>query len=485
MTNRMRQRLRRMMGPALGLLVTVGLGGCPWSGLTDLSKETPVQVYKKNDGFTSPQFGMYMVVLERQDPSDPRLPTIVVGGQYTTPVAALEINQAGGVERARIARVDTNEIAPHEDRKGNTIQAIVELSPVEDDARVLISSPEHDYVRWVRIPPADASAPDLVTGGMFHVDNSPQGIRGFGGALAAGFFDEPGGDQEWAIADDHNIFIAMNETEGATDFDACPWDGPSVSDYTSVTRALVAGRFTEDASTHTFAAGLPDDSPPYGSVRFIIWDGAVNCNGGVLVPPPTPGMDRHEEYFGTALAAVDLNDDGVDDLIVGSPNKKDVPQTDSRVYVYLTSGTPIALTDTPSYIFESNMLHFGSEVAAMDVTGDGVPELMVGDPQASFEGNKGRAHLYEVAWTYNASPTTVTEEEGFIIGDTAEPTKMFGSDLKAATYGFGSSFAGLTWEIGTSRRELMVGAAGLIFGFYITGLEGDDLRTDPAQDPRG
>lgn len=482
MRHRMRQTTRRMMGHTLGLLLAVGLGGCTWGGLDDLSKETPVRVYEKSESFTSPQFGMYMLVLQR--PDDSRLPTIVVGGQYTTPAAALEIDSAGGVELTRIARVDTNEIAPHEDRKGNTIGAIVELSPVGDDARVLVASPEHDYVRWVRIPPADAADPDLVTGGMFHVDNASGGIRGFGGAIAAGYFDAAGGDQEWAIAADHNIFIVMNESENATDFEICPYPGPSISDYSSVTRALVAGRFTEDASTDTFVAGLPDDSAPYGSVRFITWTGSADCDGGYLVPPPTPSVDREEQYFGTALAAVDLNGDGVDDLIVGSPNKKDVPQTDSRVYVYLSTGSPIALTDTPSYIFESYMLHFGTKVAAMDVTGDGVPELMVGDPQASFEGNRGRAHLYEIAWTYNASPTTVTEEEGAIIGDTAEPTKMFGSDLKAATYAFGSSFAGLAWEPGSSRRELVVGAAGVIFGFYLTGLEGDDDRSAPDHDPR-
>jgi FG-GAP-like repeat len=482
----MRQRKRPILNPILvpiiGLLLVVGLQSCTWSGLNDLSKETPVQVYEKPKDFTSAGFGNNLIVLRRTD--DSRLPTIIVGGQYTTPIAALEIGPGGGVERTRIARVDLIDTVDNGERKGNAIQSMVELSPVGDDARVLIGVPGDGYVRQVRIPPADADVPDLIVGDMYPVANPPQGIRNFGGAVAAGFFDAPDGEQEWAIADDRNIFIAMNEPDNATDFVKCPYEGPSISGYTSITRALVAGRFTEGDTTDTFVAGLPHSAPPYGEVRFITWSGTVECDAFLL--PPPDGGNRTEEYFGTALFAGDLNGDGVDDLVVGSPNKNDLENTNSRVYVYLTTGSPATLTDVPSYTIESDMAHFGSTVAAMDLTGDGVPELVVGDPQASFDSNRGRALIFEVPWAYSATPVKLAEADGTIIGDTAEPTKMFGADLKASTSAFGSSLAGLAWEPGATytRRELVVGAAEAIFAFYLTGLEGDDDRDDVDQDPR-
>jgi len=463
------------------LLLILGLGGCTWSGLDDLSKQTPVRVYEKNKGFTSPTYGASLIVL-RRPAGDPRLPTIIVGGQYTTPLAALEIGSGGGVANTRIAHVGTNEIEPNQDRQGNTIQSIVELSPVGDDARVLIAVPQDDYVRWVRIPPADAAAPDLISGGIFRPDpNIFGGVRGFGGALAAGSFDAETGPQEWAIAEDNYIYIAMNETYDPSDFVRCQITGPGTSDFTSVTRALATGRFAATETSDTFVAGIPDSRPPYGSVRFVRWSGVPECNASLL-PPTDPS--RHEEYFGTALAVARLRGPSADmDLIVGSPNKNDVPQTSSRVYVYVNNGTPMEST-TPSYIIEGTTLTFGTTVAAMDLNGDGKAELLVGDPAADFEGNTGRAFIFEIDWTYNGTPTTLSEEDGVLIGDTAGPTKMFGADLKEKSHGFSLSFAGLAWEPGAERRELIVGSAGLIFGFYVTGVREDNDRADPFHDPR-
>jgi len=44
------------------------------------------------------------------------------------------------------------------------------------------------------------------------------------------------------------------------------------------------------------------------------------------------------EYFGAALCAVDVNNDGFDDLIVGAPLNSN-NQEEGRIYVYLSDGT--------------------------------------------------------------------------------------------------------------------------------------------------
>ncbi len=455
--------------------------GCTWGELNDLSRETPVRVYEKPDELTSPSFGLNLVVLERTEEARP--PTIVVGGQYTTPAATLEIGPRGGVENLRIVRVAKDQVHPNQDRKGNTVEAMVELSPLGDDARVLLGVPEDNYVRWVRIPPADAASPALVGGGMISAGPNAGTVRGFGGALAAGHLDLPSGQQEWAVADDDNIFILMNESSDATMSPRCYLPSPN-SAYGSRYRGLAAGRFAEGDTTDTFVAGIPSPDPPlFGAVYLITWSGAPDCS--TVLPSPTMG-GRTEQFFGTALVAVDLNGDQVDDLIVGSPNKNDMANTSSRVYVYLSTGSPAALDlSTPSYSFEGATLGFGARVGAVDVTGDGVFELVVGDPDGAFGENGGRAILFQVAWTHSPTTQTLTEEsDGVVIGDTAEPSKMLGVDLKARSTAFGSSIAGLTWSFGEARQELIIGGAKLIYGFYLTGLEGDDDASSPGQDPR-
>ncbi len=477
----MKHHKRQLSLLVAGLLLSVGLGlghtGCTWSELDELEKKTPVRVYAKPKDFTSPTFGQYMIVLER--PNEDRLPTIVVGGQYTTPLVALEIGTAGGVKRARVARVAKDQVKPNEDRRGNTVQAVIELSPVGDDARALVGVPEDDYVRWVRIPPADADDPTLISGGMFYVENDNGGISNFGGSLAAGFFDAEGGQQEWAISDDHNIFIVMNESENATDWVKCAIPSPN-SAFGSRTRGLVAGRFTAGDTTDTFVAGIPSPNAPfYGAVRFIAWTGIPTCDDQMASP-----NEGSPEYFGTALAAADLNGDGADDLIVGSPNLNDNPGTVSRVYVYMSTGSPATLDRTPSYSFEGTTLHFGEQVSAVDVNGDGVPELVVGDPKGTFGENYGRAVLFEVAWAHQTNRQDYTEADGTIIGDAATPKKMLGADLKERSTAFGSSIAGLTWWPGQPRRELIIGGAKALYGFYLTGLDEDDEGSAPDHDPR-
>lgn len=454
---------------------TLGSTSCSWKGFNDLEGDTPVAVYEKDKGFSSPTFGLSMIVLKKQN--DGRLPSVVVGGQYTTPLAVMEIGATGNVEHYRIARVSDDQVRPHADREGNTVVAMTELSGDNNDARVLIGVPMHNYVRWVSIPPAEDDVSDLIAGTMFPPETDPISRDELGGAVAAGFWDDQG-PQDWAVASNNDVYVFTNESEDPSNAIPCNLPGPG-GNYNSSTRSLVAGNFdaTGMGMGEVFAAGLPDNEP-YGTIRFLRFDGAgMDCHEELL----PPDLSRKEQYFGTSLAAVDL--DGVlgDDLIVGSPNKEGEPTSSSRVYVYMNTGA--GLSHVPSYIFDGDTQHFGTRVAAMDLDGDGVMELVVGDPMASFNGNRGRVLIFKVsAWAPQAPAETYAEEDAVEIGDLSEPEKMFGADLKAASSGFGWSLAGLQWTEG-AQSELFVGSSGLVFGFYLTGVEGDD-GTDLDDDPR-
>lgn len=462
---------------------SLGITSCAWKGFNDLEGDTPVAVYTKDKNFSSPTFGISMLVLQKEN--DDRLPSVVVGGQYTTPLAVMEIGASGNVEHYRILKVADDEVAPHADREGNTVVAMTELSAVGDDARVLIGVPMHNYVRWVRIPPAGADEAALFSGTMFPPENAPISRDELGGAVAAGFWDGLG-PQDWAVASNNDVYIFTNESEDASTTLRCNLPGPGGT-YNSSTRALVAGTFDASAFGQVFLVGLPHNESPYGTVRFLRFDGSgVDCGElDALIPPdpPLPEPERHEQYFGTSLAAVDLDGALGDDLIVGSPNKEGELHTTSRVYVYMNNGT--RLSPSPSYILEGTTQHFGTRVAAMDLDGDGVMEVVVGDPMASFHGNRGRVLIFKVSeWAPQSPEITLSEEEHAVeIGDLSEPEKMFGADLKDQSTGFGWSLAGLQWTYGAAQSELFVGSSGLIFGFYLTSVEGDD-GTDLDDDPR-
>jgi hypothetical protein len=90
-----------------------------------------------------------------------------------------------------------------------------------------------------------------------------------------------------------------------------------------------------------------------------------------------------DSYFGYAVAGVgDLNDDGVDDIVVGAPHYTDGENNEGAIFVYYGSdeGSP---GTTPAWTYESDQggALLGAAVAAAgDVNGDGVDDLIAGMP---------------------------------------------------------------------------------------------------------
>ncbi len=107
--------------------------------------------------------------------------------------------------------------------------------------------------------------------------------------------------------------------------------------------------------------------------------------------------DRAGAEFGFSVStAGDINGDGFDDVIVGSPSYDNGQPNEGRAFVYL--GSPSGLSTTPAWTAESDQgeAKFGFSVStAGDENGDGYDDVVVGCPRCVIDYVfAGRAYVY-------------------------------------------------------------------------------------------
>jgi uncharacterized delta-60 repeat protein len=188
--------------------------------------------------------------------------------------------------------------------------------------------------------------------------------------------------------------------------------------------------------------GVPDtqDACPFDPTETSDTDGDLTCNNadpdddndGVLDgndPSPLVGMsgENNGDYLGYSVAnAGDIDQDGFDDIIVGVPrsnpiipgNNKPAGNAGSVIVYSGKSALPL-----PNLIFTGDAAgdQFGIAVAgAGDVDHDGIPDIVVGAPQADAVDpvsqkrikNTGRALIYS-----GASGTKLFDFYGESAGD--------------------------------------------------------------------
>ncbi|KAM7336851.1 hypothetical protein ACRRTK_002970 [Alexandromys fortis] len=97
--------------------------------------------------------------------------------------------------------------------------------------------------------------------------------------------------------------------------------------------------------------------------------------------PQDEGIGKMGSYFGSSLCAVDLNMDGLSDLLVGAPMFSEV-RDEGQVTVYLSKGNgaleeQLSLTGDGAY-----NAHFGESIANLgDLDDDGFPDVAIGAPK--------------------------------------------------------------------------------------------------------
>uniref|UniRef100_A0A3P9NB79 Integrin subunit alpha 4 n=1 Tax=Poecilia reticulata TaxID=8081 RepID=A0A3P9NB79_POERE len=132
-------------------------------------------------------------------------------------------------------------------------------------------------------------------------------------------------------------------------------------------------------------------------------------------------------YFGSSLCVVDLNADGLSDLLVGAPMATGTSREEGRVYVYINQGeaqlkeTEFKLTGSDAYA-----ARFGETIADLgDLDDDGYPDVAVGAPQE--DDLRGAVYIYN-GRKEGISPKPSQRITGSSLG---HDLKMFGQSLNS------------------------------------------------------
>lgn len=204
----------------------------------------------------------------------------------------------------------------------------------------------------------------------------------------------------------------------------------------------------------TYGEGVDGDGGYPGAVFFYKYDG----KGYVQSRDPLIGevIERPGGKSGGQISSVafsDLNGDGLLDLIVGEPYANDgTGKRAGRVRTYTNTGTGF---DVNSPLWQYNApngkLNFGSEVKVVDLNGDGVADLVVGAPGMSKdESGKGQqGHVFIFLGTKDGSIFSKEPYWTYVSNMSTDNADLFGSRIVVADL-----------DKGEGWLDLVIGAPG-------------------------
>uniref|UniRef100_W5L2A1 Integrin, alpha 9 n=1 Tax=Astyanax mexicanus TaxID=7994 RepID=W5L2A1_ASTMX len=200
--------------------------------------------------------------------------------------------------------------------------------------------------------------------------------------------------------------------------------------YSYLGYAVTAGHFSSP-TTIDVAAGAPQDG---GGGKVYIF----KTEGTSLVKIFQASGKMMGSYFGSSMCAVDLNADGLSDLLVGAPMFSEV-RDEGQVSVYLSRGNGVMEEAEILNGQNSYNAHFGECITTIgDIDDDGYQDVAIGAPKE--DEYRGAVYIY-----HGDATGIVSKYSMRLSGRSISPNlQMFGQSISGSVDMDGNGYPDVT-----------------------------------------
>ncbi|XP_042716262.1 integrin alpha-9 isoform X4 [Chrysemys picta bellii] len=202
--------------------------------------------------------------------------------------------------------------------------------------------------------------------------------------------------------------------------------------YTYLGYAVTAGHFSQPTTTDV-AGGAPQDG---GIGKVYIF--RTDRRSGSLIKIFQASGKKMGSYFGSSLCAVDLNSDGLSDLLVGAPMFSEI-RDEGQVTVYINRGNGVLEEQLVLNGDNAYNAHFGESMASLgDIDDDGYSDVAIGSPKE--DDYVGAVYIY-----HGDAGGIVPQYSMKLSGQTINPTlRMFGQSISGGVDMDGNGYPDVT-----------------------------------------